>query len=442
MQQSLEGLGLASSNFIIKDDDGKIINSYWSPSEAIVMPFLEILSYSILLLPFLLLASYVAGRLKGVLATIAILTLPGFLSMAGLWPGFNGIPEDYVISGTGVLGSPYGILPLLILGVLTGWTLLILIYDILNLKKRSKDVYDHFWYASALLAAIFFVVDTGANQRKQQLADMNQETRGASEYLVNEIYRYQKYCDKANSSKSISCQWANDALFKLTSISDFSASMYQSLGPETSHEFYKKSASSVLDDHIMLLRLEIEQYNLQLCPYIETNYGGRTAPISETCRVPPPAFCSGLTDPSDGVLSNTYAIRTVALASECIVPTLVRMKKVQSRLLKQAQQDEKDKHHKWAFFLFFSVIIGGKIANASASALQFDARPPTDRRRIWGLIRKLFQGVVWVLISVLNVTHYLVRKLSVGLSIGASRLTHSALRFTHLFSRIFQNFRR
>ena len=38
IQQSLEGYGLSSSNFLEFDGSGKIVESYWSPAQAALVP--------------------------------------------------------------------------------------------------------------------------------------------------------------------------------------------------------------------------------------------------------------------------------------------------------------------------------------------------------------------------------------------------------------------
>ncbi len=42
VMQTLEALGLWSTNFVVRDKTGKIVESYWSITEAIAVPFFVI----------------------------------------------------------------------------------------------------------------------------------------------------------------------------------------------------------------------------------------------------------------------------------------------------------------------------------------------------------------------------------------------------------------
>lgn len=37
LQQSLEGLGVISSNYIVRDPQGMIVSSYWSPAQSVAV---------------------------------------------------------------------------------------------------------------------------------------------------------------------------------------------------------------------------------------------------------------------------------------------------------------------------------------------------------------------------------------------------------------------
>ena len=84
---------------------------------------------------------------------------PGVFNVFGLFPDVNYIPHTSVLRGTGVLGSPWGLLPLLILSLLTGWSLVIILVDIIGLGEKFRHYYDHLWYAMAVLAGLFFVAE-------------------------------------------------------------------------------------------------------------------------------------------------------------------------------------------------------------------------------------------------------------------------------------------
>ena len=90
IQQSLEGYGLSSSNFIEVDSAGQIIGSYWSPASASVIPAVLLTVYFVfVLLPLAISSGYVLNRLKGAVLALFFLLLPGFLNVVGWWPSYD-----------------------------------------------------------------------------------------------------------------------------------------------------------------------------------------------------------------------------------------------------------------------------------------------------------------------------------------------------------------
>ncbi|MGC3743272.1 hypothetical protein, partial [Pseudomonas aeruginosa] len=78
---------------------------------------------------------------------------------------------SFSIGGVGVLGSVMGLIPLLVMATAAGWSITILLYDTLKLTERFRQYYDHFWFLTALAAAIFFVTDSTANENTKRLAE-------------------------------------------------------------------------------------------------------------------------------------------------------------------------------------------------------------------------------------------------------------------------------
>lgn len=168
IQQNMEGLGIASSNFVLRDPHGHIASSYWSPEQATI-PLLGMLALGSLALAVLFVVSgYVLGRKRGALGAAGLLALPGCLNLVSLWPMLRYLPDRFDIGGTGALGAPPGFLPLLAFGVLLGWCLTILLADILPLGDRFGHLYDHLWCTAGLVAAVFFVADAGVGGGREE----------------------------------------------------------------------------------------------------------------------------------------------------------------------------------------------------------------------------------------------------------------------------------
>jgi hypothetical protein len=67
--------------------------------------------------------------------------------------------------------------------------------------------------------------------------------------------------------------------------------------------------------------------------------------------------------------------RTVAIASECIIPLLVASRARQEKLKAVVADKARTKHFRWLFFILFSLVAGGKVTNATSRAMELDKRP-------------------------------------------------------------------
>ncbi|WP_053214540.1 hypothetical protein [Pseudomonas sp. Q12-87] len=140
LHQILEGLGVVSSTFTGRNDAGQITGTYWSPDEAMVITLGYLMMLSLLLIPLLAAAAFTVSKKRGVFIFFALLFLPGVLNCLGLFPIINYLPIRYTINGVGKLGSEVGLIPLLMLCALTGWGVMVLVYDNLNLTERFRQL--------------------------------------------------------------------------------------------------------------------------------------------------------------------------------------------------------------------------------------------------------------------------------------------------------------
>lgn len=383
VQQILEGIGLASSNFLERNDDGIIAGSYWSATEAATPVLGLLLFYSIILIFTLICAGFVIGRWRGVAIFFAALVLPGFLNVAGLWPQINYLPDSYYIGGGGALGSPLGLAALLIICLLTGWCITVIIYDTLNLNDKFRGYYDHFWYATALLAGIFFVTDSVGNRHVTNLAEKNRVSREASMYLLNQVRSYDHFCSTEGLTEKPSCVWASDVQQTLNEYAANGSDTYHLFGPTDSAEIYAGIRRSISAKEIVEIREEIERYNLTVCPVEELGKGiRRHAKPSGTCQQVPSTFCTSFPDPPEGLVDKYIISRSVALASECIIPTLVASKARQEDLSAAIASNQKDRYQRWWLFVALAAVAGGKIANSTTKIANLDQRNAHDRRRL------------------------------------------------------------
>lgn len=380
IQQSLEGLGLTSSNFIEHDRAGNVMSSYWSPAQA-VLPILGLLVVLVFALSMLfVLAGYVLRGKSGALMATFLLCLPGLLSVLSLWPALSLLPDMFVISGNGVLGSGWGMAPLLGIGVLAGWTGFILLSDMVPLGENFAHLYDHFWCLSGLIAAIFFVADSQVGQHARDLQDSERIVQQASAYLSRQANAYGQQCTEPQQ-RSPSCRWAADVQQKLLDYATQGATLYREFGPKSAADVYSVYGRPVAPAEVAAIRKEIVAYNAAICPITRLGEGVWQLTQSPRCLQTPAAYCTAFPEPLNGEISRAHVGGTAALSTECIVPTLVALRAHQEKLLAKVDEDLYSKHYRWMYYLFFSVVVGEKISTSSVKLSAMHRRPIDDARR-------------------------------------------------------------
>lgn len=400
---------MASSNFILRDAEGNIVDSYWSPGESMMVEFGALICLAILMVPLLGAASYTVGKSKGLLLFVFILLMPGALNVIGYFPDVNYLPVRYSINGVGKLGSEIGVLPLLLLCAFGGWAIIVLIYDNCGFTDRFRQVYDHFWFPLALVAAFFFVADNGATENRENLTASVAEVNGASGYLLSQVRRYDDYC-KANGQGDLkSCKWSQYVQGLLKSMKEEGVGYYIGFAPKTSAEFYGENIST---DDVLEIRREISAYNELVCPVKRYSGGMRVvAPISSSCEVPPYGYIVLHPDGPAGLVDSDVCLNSVALASECIIPRLSSFKEHLVKLESLVVQHERSKNYRWLYFLFVAAAVGGKVALSTTKLCGMDNRLSCERSRILKGTKAIMVYVLTLTWHVKKIIGWLVTKL-------------------------------
>lgn len=394
LYQTLEGLNWAASNFVKYDDAGMLVESYWSPSEAVMIPLGGLMLLTFFLIPWVAMAAHALGGKRGVFIFFLLSIAPGFLNVLGFFPSINYLPGRFVIQGAGTLGSELGIVPILVLGALAGWTTIILIYDNFSLGDRFRQCYDHLWFSMAIVAAVFFVADNGANENISQLKEATAEVQKSSEYLLGQVRTYESYCDAHGLNGSSSCQWSAYVQQELGEIAVNGEFYFKEFGPDSSADIYKRPGRGISPEKIIQIRKEIAEYNQKVCPVVSIAAGvTRSSPSSRFCERVPSTYCSAFPDKPNVQVEDVSLLSSVALGSECIVPSLVASKPQITKLVALAAQAKKAKHHRLFYFLAASIILGGKIANSTTKVVEMDSRAPAQRRRAVKVFSKVWSGI-------------------------------------------------
>ena len=380
--QTLEGLNWASSNFVKYDSSGRLVESYWSPSEAVMIPLGGLILFTIFLVPWVAIAAHALGGKRGLLIFFLVLIAPGLLNLLGFFPAINYLPERFVIQGTGTLGSEMGIVPILFLGTLSGWSTIVILYDNLNFRDRFRQCYDHVWFSMALIAAVFFVADNGANENIARLKEATAEVQKSSEYLLGQVRTYEGYCESRGLMETRSCQWSTYVQHKLVEMVMDGEFYFKEFGPDSSSDLYARPGENISPEAVIKIRQEIAEYNQRVCPVVNIAPGmTKSSPFSRFCETVPSAYCSAFPDKPNVQSENVSILSSVALGSECIVPSLVVSKRQIIKLASLAGEAKKAKHYRLFYFLAASMILGGKIANTTTKVVEMDSRSPAQRRR-------------------------------------------------------------
>ncbi|WP_330960438.1 hypothetical protein [Photobacterium sp. 53610] len=399
--QSLDALGLASTNFLEYAEDGSIVGSYWSPTEANLAVFILLSIYFLFLVLMLLLAGYTLGRVKGVWIAIGVIALPGLMNVWGLWPDINYTPESYHIMGTGSLGGIKGYLALAMLACLSGWSIFVVLNDTFCLGEKFKGLFDHAWYAAALIAGVIFIYDTDANSDSVQLNQERQVSKELSNFFLTQLKAYDQYCESNNLVHLESCKWSariQNTLYDYIGLA--TPSLFASFGPNSTEELYRVKNFANSHEIKQKIRIEVQQYNDLLCPYTENRGVTTFSPRSAKCIITPSTYCNAYPEASNTPIKGVF-VRPVALASECLIPTLVRSREIQERLSNKLASVSTAKHYRWMYLLAFAVFIGAKIANTTTKVVEMDRRESKEKRRV---IKLVLSGVTNALKLIASVT--------------------------------------
>lgn len=393
LHQTLDGLGISSSGFIERAADGGLVSGF-APGQAVLPVLGALILLACCTLPGVLLAGYILGRKKGLALITLALVAPGILNILGLLPAFSLTPSKYNVGGTGSLGSAFGFMPITLFAVIIGWCLTVIIYDTFKLNDRFRHYYDHAWFLAAILAGIFFVADSGSYEDAQDLAESSYTTRNASLYLLSQVREYDAYCLESELAGMASCRWASRVQQQLNDYATSHYKIYKEFGPHSSREVYAPSWGSISDDEIVKIRQEIQNYNNELCPVEQLNKTASSNTASSgVCQRVPAVYCAAFPDEPAGIVDKYIVSNTVALASECIVPSLAVFRSQQEKQIAAVGYNERAKHYRWLFFIVFAVVVGGKIANSTTRSVDMDSRPDTERQRLFSLINWLFSCV-------------------------------------------------
>lgn len=394
--QTLDGMGVISTNFVETNAEGAILSSYWSPSKVAVVLGGGFLELFILLLPFVFLSSWILARKKGLIISFVLIIIPGLLSLFHLLPAIQWLPLTYAIGGTGVTGNAAGLASLSFIGLLCGWIIAIIICDFFSTGEKFRQWTDIFLILTAVGNGIFWVSDrevaVGKTAYEETITDIND----AAKYLLVQVKNYSHMCDNNRISEMSSCQWASYIQETLENIAGTKSSVIEYVIPENIDTFYKIPEyynNQVSPDKI---RQEFQDYNKKLCPNKALSKTiTQLPPPSRWCQTPPPAYCNAI---QEGKFKTGMSDR-FAVANECVITSLLMYRQVLLKKQARLSLSKNAPHYRWMWFIAMSVFIGGKIANVMTKIGNVDNRITSEKHRIKFIILTVFRFIKRILIK-------------------------------------------
>ena len=394
IQQNLEGVGLLSSDMtaasLAAAMPGAALVTGWDPGASVLGILGLLCVVCLLLVPFVLLAGYAIGRKWGVVITAIVLLLPGVAGVAGFWPRVAPAPKAFTISGAGVTGDIGGMIALVALLVVVGWTVTVLAADSLPIRNKGWEVYEHFWLVLGLIAAVFFIADSQMAQHDADFRETGQDVQRASGYLLKQVETYISWCRQNASDHATSCGWASHVHPSLLLLAFEDPRVFVKLGPDSSaalygDDLYHAATPAEMDK----VRREIADYNQKLCPVEDSGSGVSELSVpSPQCQDTPAQFCIAFPDALGGKVPESLMGVPVAIASECVIPSLIRFRRLATRLADEAEHDHRNRNWRWVYFLGFSIVLGGKLAGTTARLASFNDRSVGETHRVLRLLRR------------------------------------------------------
>ncbi|QXO72579.1 hypothetical protein [Morganella morganii] len=393
--QTLDGMGLISTNFIEMSTEGVLLSSYWSPNKIAVVLGDSIFGFFILLLPFIFLSSWILARKKGLIISFVLLITPGLLSLCHLLPAIQWLPLTYAIEGTGVTGNAAGLASLSFIGLLCGWILAIIISDVFATGEKFRQWTDIFLLLTAVGNGIFWVSDREVAGDKTAYKETITDINDAAKYLLVQVKNYSRMCDNSGLYEMSSCQWASYIQETLENIASTKSSVIEYVMPENLDTFYR--IPEYYGNHVSpdKIRQEFQNYNKKLCPNRTLSKAITQLPSpSRWCQTPPPAYCNAI---QEGKYKTGMSDR-FAVANECVTTSLLRYRQVLLKEQARLSLSKNAPHYRWMWFIAMSFLIGGKIANVMTKIGNVENRLITEKHRVKFILLKTCGFIVRTLI--------------------------------------------
>lgn len=397
LAQNLEGLGLFHYINDLPVRTGNEVIYPWNISPAHGVNELSGV-LTLMLIPISLLnirAGYYlniwAGRFS-----LCLWLIPGIMSLMGYVPDLHSFGPDKFQFGANFTGSTASAAANLVICLIAGWSVMML-FGALWKKNAFKNAYDHIWYVLGLIAALYFVVDSGLPSYKEDLSESGERTTS-----IMQLYRSGEQNLTALCKDPVIVNRAPDLCSLAPAMRWSFQDSLLSKDILRARINLPEWVSSVASDSS--LKKQIDAFNSIACSSSQFRASCQTVPIEMS-------------------LDEEDFRRPVAFLPPPYAQALQQLHKSMEKADQRIQEIERGHNARYFVFLLLAFVAGGKLANASRSMVKHDnIRPPSWLFMIIRffavkallMCRMLVKGITRLLISIISLL-VAQRKIRVGL---------------------------
>jgi hypothetical protein len=337
--QNLEGLGLftALNSQPIEIKGQLVFPLVLDASRGVMMISLLLTAFLIYVLLSSIRAGFYLGRKIGV-AAIVVWLVPGLLSLMGVAFNLTQYGPPVFRFGLGFTGGAPSAGANLLLFLLAGWSTMMMLGARWK-RDTFKNTYDHVWYALGLIAALYFVVDSGKPFYQEDLDDAHGRTEKLLAIYAASTSQLTQACEVDINVQSLArglCARSKELAWRIKSDSELGRKVRPSidLGDWGVRLLLTPSMSA-----------EIDSLNAWACGQDRNRYCQKF-PV-EVAR-DTKAYDIGHAFPPNAYLDSLKAYRTAIL-----------------RAHEQVESTERGHNIRYFAFLVIAFLAGGKVANAS-----------------------------------------------------------------------------
>lgn len=352
LAQNLEGLGLFH---YINDLPMRVGNEVFYPWNMKPTHGVNGLSgvLTLILVPISLLnirAGFYLNKWTGWIS-LCLWVIPGGMSLLGYVPDLHNFGPDKFQFSANFTGSTPSAAANLIICLIAGWSIIMLLGALWK-KNTFKNAYDHIWYVLGLIAALYFVVDSGLPSYKEDLSEAGERITSIMQLYRNGEQNLTTLCKDpivVNQTPDLcslipAMEWGFQNNFVLKDILRARIDLPNWVSSVASNPSLKK---------------QIDAFNTIACQPSQSRGKCQTVPIE---------ISLGMNDYKNPVafLPPTYA------------QALQRLHKSMQKSDDHIQEIERGHNARYFVFLLLAFVAGGKLANASRSMVKHDkVRPPS-----------------------------------------------------------------